>query len=315
VLQHKPLYLLLAATLSLGVFLMVAGPSLRRSRVDVATRLRRLDPDVWRLELAQSLQSRSFEGGLRPILRDAGRLWERLLQALHLEGPSSLQRRLQVAAPGESVTSFYVEKLKLAFLLVALLLVVNFFVDLADVVQGPLPPLLWLAMAVLGFVLPDLALADRLRRRRNQILSELPILADLLSAATSAGYVVQQSVVEVNGCLNGELAREWQHLCDLLEQQHLGLPEALGQLKHRNAVAELDMLADQLIAGHVRGQALGEPLAAFSMSLRTRYQQDVIAAGGRATERMALPVWVFIFIPLVALVVVPTLVTLVHLAA
>jgi tight adherence protein C len=315
VLQHQPLYLLLAATLSLGVFLVVAGPSLRRSRVDVATRLRRLDPDVWRLELAQGLQSGSFEGGLRPILRDAERLWERLLQALHLEGPSSLQRRLQVAAPGESVTSFYVEKLKLAFLLVALLLVVNFFVDLADVVQGPLPPLLWLAMAALGFTLPDLALADRLRRRRNEILGELPILADLLSAATSAGYVVQQAVVEVNGCLNGELAREWQHMCDLLEQQHLGLPEALGQLKHRNGIAELDMLADQLIAGHVRGQALGEPLAAFSMSLRTRYQQDVIAAGGRATERMALPVWVFIFIPLVALVVVPTLVTLVHLAA
>jgi tight adherence protein C len=314
VLQHQPLYLLFALTLGVGLFLVVAGPSLRRSRVDTATRLRRLDPDLWRLELAHSLESSSLEGGLRPILRDLERVWERLLQSLHLEGPSSLQRRLQVAAPGESVTSFYIEKVKLALLLVALLLVVNLFADLADLVRGPLPPLLWLAMAASGFVLPDLALADRLRRRRNQILAELPILADLLSAATSAGFVVQQAVVEVSGCLNGELATEWRHVCDLLEQQHLGLPEALGQLKQRNGLAELDMLVDQLIAGHVRGQALGEPLAAFSTRLRTRYQQDVIAAGGRATERMALPVWVFIFIPLLALVVVPTLVTLVHLA-
>jgi tight adherence protein C len=315
VLQHQPLYLLFAGTLSLGVFLMVAGPALRRSRVDMATRLRRMDPDVWRLEFARTQEGSSVQSGLRPIARDAGRVWERVLQALHLEGPSSLQRRLQVVAPNETVTSFYLEKVKLALILVALLLVANLFLDLLDVVRGPLPLLAWLAAAALGFVLPDLALAARLRQRRNEILAELPILADLLSAASSAGYVVQQAVVEVSDCLSGELAREWQYVCNLLEQQHLGLPEALGQLKQRNGVAELDMLIDQLIAGHVRGQALGEPLAAFSMSLRTRYQQDVIAAGGRATERMALPVWVFIFIPLVALVVVPTLVTLVHLAA
>jgi tight adherence protein C len=315
VLQHHPLYLVFAATLSLGLFLVIAGPSLRRSRVDMATRLRRLDPDVWRLELAQELRGSTFEGGLRPLLRDAERVWDRLLQSLHLEGPSSLQRRLQVGAPNESVTSFYLEKVKLAFILVALLLVVNLMLDLADVVQGPVALLAWLGAAALGFVLPDLALAARLRRRRTEILGELPILADLLSAASSAGYVVQQAVVEVNGCLSGELAVEWQHVCDLVEQQHLGLPEALGRLKQRNGLPDLDVLVDQLIAGHVRGQALGEPLAAFSMGLRTRYQQDVIAAGGRATERMALPVWVFIFIPLVTLVVVPTLVTLVHLAA
>ena len=314
-LQHQPLYGVFALTLSLGLFLMMAGPALRRSRVDMATRLRRLDPDAWRLELAQKLQGSTFEGGLRPILRDTERLWERVLQALHLEGPSSLQRRLQVAAPSETVASFYLEKVRLGFILVALLLVANLFLDLLDVVRGPLPLLAWLAAAALGFVLPDLALAGRLQRRRNEILAELPILADLLSAASSAGFVVQQAVIEVSGCLSGELAREWQYVCNLLEQQHLGLPEALVQLKQRNGLAELDMLADQLIAGHVRGQALGEPLAAFSMSLRTRYQQEVIAAGGRATERMALPVWVFIFIPLVALVVVPTLVTLVHLAA
>jgi tight adherence protein C len=315
VLQHEPLYLLFAGALSLGLFLMVAGPGLRRSRVDMATRLRRMDPDAWRIEVARSLQDTSLQSGVRPIVRDAGRLWERVLQSLHLEGPASLQRRLQVVAPNETPTSFYFEKVKLALILVALLLVANLFLDLLDVVRGPLPLLAWLAAAASGFVLPDLALAARLRRRRNEILAELPILADLLSAASSAGYVVQQAVVEVGDCLSGELASEWQHVCNLIEQQHLGLPEALGQLKQRNGLAELDMLADQLIAGHVRGQALGEPLAAFSMSLRTRYQQDVVAAGGRATERMALPVWVFIFIPLVALVVVPTLVTLVHLAS
>jgi pilus assembly protein TadC len=314
VLQHQPLNLVFVGALSLGLFLMVAGPALRRSRVDMATRLRRLDPDAWRLELAQSLQSSSLEGGLRPVLRDAERLWERVLGSLHLEGPSSLQRRLQVVAPNETPASFYLEKVKLAFFFIALLLVVNLLGDLAGIVQGPLPLLGWLTAAGVGFVLPDLALADRLRRRRSEMLAELPILADLLSAASSAGYVVPHAVAEVSGCLQGELAREWQHVCNLLDQQHLGLPEALGQLKQRNGLAELDMLADQLIAGHVRGQALGEPLAAFSMSLRTRYQQDVTAAGGRATERMALPVWVFIFIPLVALVVVTTLVTLIHLA-
>jgi tight adherence protein C len=314
VVQLHPLYVLFAGTLSLGLFLMVAGPALRRSRVDIATRLRRLDPDSWRTETAESLPAVGFESGLRPVLRDAVRVWERVLQTLHMEGPSSLQRQLQLVAPSETPASFYLEKAKLTLILVAFVLVVNLLGDLADIVHGPLPVLVWLVAAALGFVLPDLALAARLRRRRDEILAELPILADLLSAATSAGYVVQQAVVEVGGCLSGEMAREWQYVSDLLEHQHLGLPEALAQLKQRNGLPELDVLADHLIAGHTRGQALGETLATFSMSLRTRYQQEIIANGGRATERMSLPVWVFIFLPLVALVVVPTLAALADLA-
>ena len=76
--------------------------------------------------------------------------------------------------------------MKLAFILVALLLVVNLMLDLTDVLQGPVPLLAWIGAAALGFVLPDLALAARLRQRRTEILGELPILADLLSAASSA---------------------------------------------------------------------------------------------------------------------------------
>ena len=129
-LQHQPLYVLFAGTLSLGLFLMVAGPALRRSRVDMATRLRRLDPDIWRAELAESLPAVGFESGLRPVLRDATRVWERLLQTLHLDGPSSLQRQLQLVAPNETPASFYVEKAKLALIFVAFVLVINLFLDL-----------------------------------------------------------------------------------------------------------------------------------------------------------------------------------------
>ena len=104
--QHQPLYVLFAGRLSLGPFLMVAGPALRRSRVDMATRLRRLDPDIWLAELVESLPAVGFESGLRPVLRDATRVWERLLQTLHLDGPSSLQRQPQLVAPNETPASF-----------------------------------------------------------------------------------------------------------------------------------------------------------------------------------------------------------------
>ena len=65
----------------------------------------------------------------------------------------------------------------LASLSLALLLAVNLFLDLLGVAQGPLPLLVWLGAAGLGFVLPDLALADRLRhgtfgeRNAEQLLS------------------------------------------------------------------------------------------------------------------------------------------------
>ena len=62
--------------------------------------------------------------------------------------------------------------------------------DLTDVVQGPVPLLAWLGAAAVGFVLPDLARAARLQRRR----------------------------AEINGCLGGEVAVEGQHVYNLIEQ-------------------------------------------------------------------------------------------------
>jgi len=97
-----------------------------------------------------------------------------------------------------------------------------------------------------------------------------------LEPLTSAGYVVQQAVVEVGGCLSGEMAREWQYVSDLLEYQHLGLPEALAQLPHRG----------RIVGRHfeTEGAAVGDDELGVEAACREEGRRVLAAQGCGAPE-------------------------------
>ena len=60
-----------------------------------------------------------------------------------------------------------------------------------------------------------------------------------------------------------------------------------------------------MIAAYQRGQALEANLVQLSETLRERRLHEVTAAGGRATERMFLPLVLFVIVPLLVLVIAP----------
>ena len=135
---------------------------------------------------------------------------------------------------------------------------------------------------------------------------------DLLAVAVSTGRGIEDAVVDVTPFLAGPLAREWARI-----EQHLvrGLPAALEEVAARTGIAEMDTLVGFLTAAYQRGQALEGNLVQLSETLRERRIHDVTAAGGRATERMFLPLVVFVIVPLLVLVIAPAAASLFGLLA
>jgi tight adherence protein C len=293
-------FLVLAVMCGAGVFLAVAGPSIGIARPNLVVRLRRLDPDAWWDEPAPELDAGAF---FRPLGEDTARLAGRVLGSLGLIPPHDLPRALAQAESSMQVHEFYFEKVLTALVLQAVALVANVAFERLGLTHIGIWPLwLWLGLGVLGFVWPDLEIRRRARRYRTRVRAELPTLVDLLAVAVSTGRGIEDAVVDVTPFLAGPLGREWGRV-----EQHLirGLPAALEEVATRTSIPEMDTLTGYLVAAYQRGQSLEGNLVQLSETLRERRLHEVTAAGGRATERMFLPLVLFVIVPLLLLVIAP----------
>jgi tight adherence protein C len=302
-----------------------ARPSLLNqfARQDVDRRLR----ETLEAELAQSLgvspQFARSDGDternlfppvlkrmLRPILADAGWLVRGVLVrfAPGLAGGATLERDLRLVRPTASLGGYFAEKLGAMLLWLVI-------PPLLDALGGPrTPPVVWLAAAMVGFVLPDLDLRRRLRARRNRLFAELPTVLDQLVIATSAGLSLEQALEETASSSDGIAADELRRVvAELGLGRWRSLQDALEGLDRRNGVPELSSLVGQLRAAHRQGVPVGQVLAAQADALRERRKAAIVEAGGRATVRMVIPIAIFVLPVLVIVILVPAGVQLLQL--
>jgi tight adherence protein C len=297
---EQPILFLLTLSCGIGVFCVAAGPVLGRRRVDLATRLRRLDPEVWWEEPPPDSTASHF---LRPLGQDIARFLTGVVGRVGLISPKDLERTLSQARSELKPNEFYVEKLLTALGLEAVLLLTNVTFERLGLVQvGVWPLWFWVATAVVGFLAPDVIVRRRANEQRERLRAELPTLVDLLAVAVSTGRGVEDAVVDVTPFLAGPLADEWRKLQQRLP---LGLPEALADLANQIGMPEFDILVGHLTTSYRRGQALGDNLIQLSETLRERRLHELTAAGGRATEKMFLPVVFLVLLPMLALVIAP----------
>jgi hypothetical protein len=302
-LLQQPIFLLLATTFGVGVFLLSCGPVLNQRRPDLVTRLRRLDPDVWVEE--DEPQAGAVFGLLG---EDLSRAAARIVGRLGLIAPNDLKRLLAQADLGLSIREFYQDKVLTALGLESVLVVANLAFDRLGLLHvGVWPLWLWTGVGVVGFVWPDLVIRRGASARQDRLRSELPRLVDMLVVASSTGRGVQDAVLDVEPLLTGPLAREWSRMTSQLS---LGLAVPLREMAIRTSVREVDVLVGHLVAAHERGQGLEANLVQLSESLREQRLQQLTAEGGRATGKMFLPVIFLVYVPLLVLVMAPVAATL-----
>jgi Flp pilus assembly protein TadB len=302
-LAQQPIFLFLAGTFGLGVFLLIAGPAIGQRRPDLLTRLRRLDPDAW-------LEDGDISAGaiVASVVEDISRAVGRAVGHLGLIAPHDLSHVLAQAGLGLSAREFYQDKIVTALGLEVILVVANIAFERLGLLHiGVWPLWVWFGVGIVGFFWPDLVIRRGANERQNRLRIELPRLVDLLVVASSTGRGVQDAILDVEPVLSGPLGKEWSRMASQLT---LGLAVPLRELSARNGLHELDVLAGHLIAAHERGQGLESNLVQLSETLREQRLQELTAEGGRATGKMFLPVVFLVYLPLLVLVMAPVAATL-----
>lgn len=172
-----------------------------------------------------------------------------------------------------------------------------------------------LAMAVsgiFGFVLPDMWLNGKLDVRKRQVQEELPLFADLIATAVSAGLSLTEAVRRVAADMDGLVAREFLRS---VQEMAAGKPrlQAWRDLTDRVPGDEFRTIVNAIMQAEQYGTSVSELLRYQVQQIRTFKQQEAQRLAQAATVKMRIPMLLLILVPFMVLLLGPALLQIGHL--
>jgi tight adherence protein C len=244
-----------------------------------------------------------------PVLGEAVGFLDRVVG-----GSASVRRRLNGLGAGATVEEFRVEQIVWGAAGMVLAAVVT---SVGGLLRGGVDPVLVVLAAIGGLVAGVLArdwwLTRELERREQAMLSEFPVVADLLALSVVAGESPVDALERVCRLTRGELARD---LDRALARARSGTPvtKALTELAEQTTMESFSRFLQGLVVAIERGTPLADVLRAQAVDVREVGKRALLEAGGRKEISMMVPV-VFLILPVTVLFALfPGLLTLTSLS-
>lgn len=194
-----------------------------------------------------------------------------------------------------------------------------FFLYLGYLGDQSRPVILLLAItgALVFYVVPDVAINSKIRRRQEAIAGGLADALDLLVICVEAGLGLNAAIMRVGHdmglrCrpLSDEFLRVTQDLRTGSSREN-----ALRAMSHRNQVEDLKILVGALVMADKLGTSIADTLRAQADSLRTRIRQKAEEQAAKAGIKMLLPLVCFILPALFIILMGPAALTMLEAAA
>lgn len=244
-----------------------------------------------------------------PALGDAVRVVDRVVG-----GAASVRRRLDGLGGPMTVEEFRIEQVLWG---AAAAVVMAVAVVAAGFARGGVNPVLVVLAAavamVAGVLGRDWWLGRQLENREQAMLTEFPVVADLLALSVVAGEAPVDALQRICRLTRGELARD---LGSALDRARSGTPitKALSDLAERTTLESFARFLQGLVVAIERGTPLAEVLRSQAVDVREVGKRALLEAGGRKEISMMVPV-VFLILPVTVLFALfPGLLTLTSLA-
>ena len=207
----------------------------------------------------------------------------------------------------KAATIFFAAKTVLAAGLPALLLAVafgfNFKLDTIVLLCS------LLVFAAIGFYLPNVILANIVRRRQRDIFESFPDVLDLMTVCIEAGLSVDAAinrVVQEAGATSPVISSEL-HLVTLELGAGGGKEKALRNLATRTGVGDIDTLVTMLIQAEQFGTSIGDSLRVHSEHLRLKRRRIAEEAAAKVSLKLLMPLIFCIFPTLLLIMLGPAI--------
>ncbi|MGB9723409.1 MAG: type II secretion system F family protein [Chloroflexia bacterium] len=280
----SPMVIILGVVLLLVVLLALVGLRGGTKESDIAERLAQYAERPLTLEEIE-LQKPFRERVLVPLMNNLSAFIARRMPRQTVE---RLRTRLQMAGNPIQAGTFFILQLALTVILG----IGGFFLFSTQTMDRRL--LLTLLMTVMGYVLPNVWLNNRVRSRQKAILKALPDAIDLLTISVEAGLGFDLAMQRVVEKWNNELSREFDRV---LADIRLGKNrrEALRDLVARTGVPDLSTFVAAIIQADQLGVSIAKILRVQADQLRIRRRQRAEELAHQAPIKMLFPLVFLIF--------------------
>lgn len=229
-----------------------------------------------------------------PMVRDAVRVIDRMVG-----GQASVRRRLESLDSPMTVEQFRGEQV----LWGALATAAGLGIGLLAVVFGQSNPftlvLLIIVCAIGGVLARDWWLSQTVAARDADILTEFPVIAEMLALAVTAGEGPVGAIERISRLAQGHLVDQ---LSAILADTRSGTPFllALTRLRDRTGLEPLSRFLDGMAVAIERGTPLADVMRAQAADVRALGKRQLLESGGKKEIAMMVPV-VFLVLPITIL--------------
>jgi tight adherence protein C len=169
--------------------------------------------------------------------------------------------------------------------------------------------------AAIGFYVPRIVLRRMISNRQQRITWGLADALDLMVIAVEAGLGLNAALNRVGEELK-DLHPDMHHEFDLVNLEiRLGRSreEALRNLTERTGVDDIRSFVALLIQADRFGSSIGKAVRVFADSLRTKRRQRAEQASAKAALKLLIPLTVFLFPVIIAMILAPSALNLIDL--
>jgi tight adherence protein C len=229
-----------------------------------------------------------------PLLRDAVRFLDRVVG-----GQASVRSRLAALGSQTTVEQFRTDQVMWGALGGATGLGLALLAVLAGHRNPIVLAVLILACAAGGVLARDWWLTQSVSRRNAEILSEFPVVAEMLALAVTAGEGPLGAIDRITRLAHGHLSGQ---LRAILADTRSGTPlqQALTTARDQTRLEPLSRFLDGMAVAIERGTPLADVLRAQAADVRALGKRQLLEAGGRKEILMMVPV-VFLVLPITIL--------------
>ena len=227
----------------------------------------------------------------RVIIPAANKLGEMALRVTPQKALDEIQRKLEMAGNPRGIqpTTFFVSKFVLAI----------FFGVMMSLVYGSdlfsfTNILITLGTVLFGFVMPNMLIDSRIKRRQDGVTKALPDALDLLTICVEAGLGFDAAMRKVADKWDNELSIAFGRA---LQEMQLGKlrREALRDMADRIGASEFESFIAAVIQSEQLGVSMAKILRIQSDDMRVKRRQRAEQAAQRAPVLMLLPMAFLIF--------------------
>ncbi|ABC77166.1 type II secretion system F family protein [Syntrophus aciditrophicus] len=275
-----------------------------------------------KIEKGSSIPSMDLDSGsdvsparqLRALfVRITGRLGE-LVKPKKEDEVANFQKPLaRIGYRGAHATLFFFGiKVLLAVLLPALFLMAKL---LAGIAVNPLAVMIiTLALALVGFYLPNLWLRLKIGARKEKIMEGFPDALDLMVICVEAGMGLDQAINRVGEEMKLSCPPISDEFRTLNMEMRMGKSrrEALRNMANRTELDDVTSLVTLLIQTDQFGTSIGQALRVHSDSMRVQRRQRAEEKAAKLPLKLLFPLIFFIFPSLFVVIMGPAMIQVFH---